>query len=109
MLEQSYTNGRIIEELKIQPKTLQRHLNRIYELDRKLREEIAHESLKSRAVKIMDALQLCMDTCTEIGLNQKEDPKARIEACVKAVEANIMWSNILENGPKPNPGKSLPV
>jgi 5'-deoxynucleotidase YfbR-like HD superfamily hydrolase len=108
MLEQSYTNGRIIEELKIQPKTLQRHLNRIYEIDRKLWEEIARESLESRAVKIMDALQLCMDTCTEIAQDKGQDPKARIEAGVKGVEANIMWYNILENGPKPNP-KALPV
>ena len=54
MLEQSYTNGRIIEELKIQPKTLQRHLNRIYEIDRELWNEIARESLESRAVKIID-------------------------------------------------------
>jgi len=109
MLEQSYTNGRIIQELKIQPKTLQRHLNRIYEIDRKLWEEIARESLESRAVKIMDALQLCMDTCIEIAHDSRQDPKARIEAGVKAVEANIMWYNILENGPKPNPGKALPA
>jgi hypothetical protein len=49
----------------------------------------------------MRALQLCIKVNTEIATNKELDPKTRIEASVKVVDANIMAYNILENGPKP--------
>lgn len=38
---------------------------------------------------------------TEIATDKQQDPKSRIEASIKLVDANIMAYNILENGPKP--------
>jgi hypothetical protein len=62
---------------------------------------IAEESLESRAVKIMKSLELCIAVNTEIATDKQLDPKDRIEASIKIVYANIMASNILENGPRP--------
>ena len=52
----------------------------------------------------MRALQLCIKVNTEIATNKELNPKTRIEASVKVVDANIMAYNILENGPKPCKG-----
>jgi hypothetical protein len=48
----------------------------------------------------MKALRLCIAVNTEIATDKEQDPKARIEASIKVVDANIMAYNILEKGPK---------
>ncbi len=99
-----------MQQLKIPERTYYNHKARIYEIDRKLWEQIALESLESRALKIMRALQLSIDVNTEIAKDKQQEPKARIEASVKVVDANIMAYNILEKGPRPKPTmKVLPA
>ena len=73
----------------------------VYRQDRELWNQIAKESLESRAVKIMKSLELCIAVNTEIATDKEQDARARIEASIKVVDANIMAYNMLENGPKP--------
>ena len=101
LLDENSTTKRIQEELGLQPKTLQRHLNKIYTIDKALWQERAKESLESRALKIMRSLEQAIEVNTEIATNKEEDPRDRIEASVKVVEANIIAYNLLESGPKP--------
>jgi hypothetical protein len=49
----------------------------------------------------MKSLELCIAVNTEIATDKQLDPKDRIEASIKIVDANIMAYNILENGPRP--------
>ena len=91
----------IMKTLGIPNSTYYRYKSQIYQEDRELWNQIAKESLESRALKTMRALQLCIKVNTEIATNKELDPKTRIEASVKVVDANIMAYNILENGPKP--------
>jgi hypothetical protein len=49
----------------------------------------------------MKSLELCITVNTEIATDKQLDPKDRIEASIKIVDANIMAYNILENGPRP--------
>ena len=91
----------IMKILGIPNSTYYRYKSQIYQQDRELWNQIAKESLESRALKIMKSLQLCIKVNTEIATNKELDPKTRIEASVKVVDANIMAYNILENGPKP--------
>ena len=87
--------------LGIPNSTYYRYKSRIYQEDRELWNQIAKESLESRALKIMKSLELCIAVNTEIATDTQQDPKSRIEASIKLVDANIMAYNILENGPKP--------
>jgi 5'-deoxynucleotidase YfbR-like HD superfamily hydrolase len=74
-----------------------------HEKDKELwKNQIAKESLESRAVKIMGALQLCIKVNTEIALDNKQDAKARTEASIKVVVANFKAFQVLEDGPKPS-------
>jgi polyribonucleotide nucleotidyltransferase len=91
----------IMKTLGIPNSTYYRYKSQIYQEDRELWNQIAKESLESRALKTMRALQLCIKVNTEIANNKELDPKTRIEASVKVVDANIMAYNILENGPRP--------
>jgi hypothetical protein len=91
----------IMKILGIPNSSYYRYKSQIYRQDRELYDQIAKESLESRAIKIMKALQLCIIVNTEIATDKQQDPKARIEASIKLVDANIMAYNILENGPKP--------
>ena len=101
MIETRTTNYEIMKILGIPNSTYYRYKSQIYQQDRELWNQIAKESLESRALKIMKSLQLCITVNTEIATNKEQDPKTRIEASVKVVDANIMAYNILENGPKP--------
>ena len=49
----------------------------------------------------MKSLELCIAVNTEKATDKQQDPKSRIEASIKVVDANIMAYNILENGPRP--------
>ena len=49
----------------------------------------------------MKSLELSIAINTEIARDKQQDPKARIDASIKIVDANIMAYNILEKGPKP--------
>jgi ACT domain-containing protein len=91
----------IMKTLGIPNSTYYRYKSQIYQEDRELWNQIAKESLESRAVKIMKSLELCIAVNTKIATDKQLDPKARIEASIKVVDANIMAYNILENGPKP--------
>jgi ACT domain-containing protein len=93
----------IMKILGIPNSTYYRYKSQIYQEDRELWNQIAKESLESRALKVMKALQVCIQVNTEIAKNKEQDPKARIEASIKIVDANIMAYNVLENGPKPQP------
>jgi hypothetical protein len=91
----------IMKTLGIPNSTYYRYKSQIYQEDRELWNQIAKESLESRAVKIMKSLELCIAVNTEIATDKQLDPEDRIEASIKVVDANIMAYNILENGPKP--------
>jgi hypothetical protein len=91
----------IMKILGIPNSTYYRYKSQIYQEDRELWNQIAKESLESRALKIMKSLELCIAVNTEIATDKQQDPKSRIEASIKLVDANIMVYNILENGPKP--------
>jgi hypothetical protein len=91
----------IMKILGIPNSTYYRYKSQIYREDRKLWNQIAKESLESRALKIMKSLEQCIAINTEIATDKQQDPKSRIEASIKVVDANIMAYNILENGPKP--------
>jgi len=91
----------IMKMLGIPNATYYRYKSQIYQEDRELWNQIAKESLESRAVKIMKSLELCIAVNTEIATDKQLDPKERIAASIKLVDANIMAYNILENGPKP--------
>jgi hypothetical protein len=91
----------VMKILGIPNSTYYRYKSQIYQEDRELWNQIAKESLESRAVKIMKSLELCIAVNTEIATDKEQDPKARIEASIKVVDANIMAYNILEKGPKP--------
>jgi ACT domain-containing protein len=80
----------IMKTLGIPNSTYYRYKSQIYQQDRELWNQIAKESLESRALKTMRALQLCIKVNTEIATNKELDPKTRIEASVKVVDANIM-------------------
>lgn len=95
------TDTKIIQLLKIPERTYYNHKKRIYEIDRELWNQIASESLESRALKIMRSIQMCIEVNTEIAKDKKQEPKARTDASIKVVDANIMAYNILEEGPKP--------
>ena len=95
----------IMKMLGIPNSTYYRYKSQITREDRELWNQIAKESLESRALKIMKSLDLCIAVNTEIATDKQQDPKARIEASIKVVDANIMAYNILENGPKPQPDK----
>jgi ACT domain-containing protein len=84
----------IMKILGIPNSTYYRYKSQIYQQDTELWNQIAKESLESRALKIMKSLELCIAVNTEIATDKQQDPKSRIEA-------NIMAYNILENGPKP--------
>lgn len=49
----------------------------------------------------MKSLEQCIVVNTEIATDKEQDARARIDASIKVVDANIMAYNILENGPKP--------
>jgi ACT domain-containing protein len=89
----------IMKILRIPNSTYYRYKSQIYQQDRELYDQIAKESLESRALKIMKSLELCIKVNTEIATDKELDPKARIEASIKVVDANIMAYNLLENGP----------
>ena len=89
----------IMKILRIPNSTYYRYKSQIYQQDRELYDLIAKESLESRALKIMKSLELCIKVNTEIATDKELDPKARIEASIKVVDANIMAYNLLENGP----------
>jgi hypothetical protein len=91
----------IMKILGIPNSTYYRYKSQIYQQDTELWNQIAKESLESRALKIMKSLELCIAVNTEIATDKQQDPKSRIEASIKLVDANIMAYNILENGPKP--------
>jgi hypothetical protein len=91
----------IMKILGIPNSTYYRYKSQIYQQDRELWNQIARESLESRAVKIMKSLELCIAINKEIATDKQQDPKSRIETSIKLVDANIMAYNILENGPKP--------
>jgi putative DNA primase/helicase len=75
----------------------------------------------SRALTIKDSIKLAelprmadfgmwgeavaRDVNTEIATDKEQDARARIDASIKVVDANIMAYNILENGPKLQPDK----
>lgn len=80
----------IMKTLGIPNSTYYRYKSQMYQQDRELWNQIAKESLESRALKTMRALQLCIKVNTEIATNKELDPKTRIEASVKVVDANIM-------------------
>jgi hypothetical protein len=90
----------IMKMLRIPNSTYYRYKSQIYRQDRELWNQIAKESLESRAIKIMKSLERCIAINTEIARDKQQDPKARIDASIKVVDANIMAYNILENGPK---------
>jgi hypothetical protein len=91
----------IMKILRIPNSTYYRYKSKITREDRELWNQIAKESLESRAVKIMKSLELCIAVNTVIATDKQLDPKDRIEASIKIVDANIMAYNILENGPRP--------
>ena len=91
----------IMKILNIPNSTYYRYKSQIYQEDKELWNQIAKESLESRALKIMKSLELCIAVNTEIATDKQQDPKSRIEASIKVVDANIMAYNILENGPRP--------
>lgn len=91
----------IMKILGIPNSTYYRYKSQIYQEDRELWTQIANESLESRALKIMKSLEICIKVNTEIATDKQLDPKDRIEASIKIVDANIMAYNILENGPRP--------
>jgi ACT domain-containing protein len=91
----------IMKTLGIPNSTYYRYKSQIYQEDRQLWNQIAKESLESRALKIMKSLELCIAVNMEIATDKEQDARARIEASIKVVDANIMAYNILENGPKP--------
>ena len=95
----------IMKMLGIPNATYYRYKSQIYQEDRELWNQIAKESLESRAVKIMKSLELCIAVNTEIATDKEQDARARIDASIKVVDANIMAYNILENGPKLQPDK----
>jgi ACT domain-containing protein len=89
----------IMKILGIPNSTYYRYKSQIYEQDRELWNQIAKESLESRAIKIMRSLEWCIIVNTEIATDKQLDARARIEASIKVVDANIMVYNLLENGP----------
>jgi ACT domain-containing protein len=91
----------VMKILGIPNSTYYRYKSQISREETELWNQIAKESLESRAVKIMKSLELCIAVNTEIATDKQQDPKSRIEASIKLVDANIMAYNILENGPKP--------
>jgi hypothetical protein len=103
------TDTKIMQQLKIPERTYYDYKARIYAIDRELWNQQALESLESRALKIMRSLELCIKVNTEIATNPRQDPKARIDASTKVVDANIMAYNLLENGPKPQVIRVLPA
>jgi hypothetical protein len=103
------TDTKIMQQLKIPERTYYDYKARIYAIDRELWNQQALESLESRALKIMRSLELCIKVNTEIATNTRQDPKARIDASTKVVDANIMAYNLLENGPKPQVIRVLPA
>jgi hypothetical protein len=103
------TDTKIMQQLKIPERTYYDHKARIYAIDRELWEQTAKESLESRALKIMRSLEFCIKVNTEIAQDKEQDPKARIDASTKVVDANIMAYNLLENGPKPQVIRVLPA
>lgn len=103
------TDTKIIERLKLPPSTYYNYKSKIYAIDRELWTQAALESLESRALKIMRSLELCIAVNTEIATDKEQEPKARIDASTKIVDANIMAYNLLENGPKPQVIRVLPV
>jgi hypothetical protein len=102
------TDTKIMQQLKIPERTYYDHKARIYAIDRELWEQTARESLESRALKIMRSLEFCIKVNTEIAQDKRQEPKARIDASTKVVDANIMAYNLLENGPKPQVIRVLP-
>jgi hypothetical protein len=68
----------IMKTLGIPNSTYYRYKSQIYQEDRELWNQIAKESLESRALKTMRALQLCIKVNTEIATNKELDPKTRI-------------------------------
>ena len=102
------TDTKIMQVLKLPERTYYKHKAKIYAIDRELWEQTARESLESRALKIMRSLQFCIDINTEIAQDKRQDPRARTDASIKVVDANIMAYNLLENGPKPQVIKVLP-
>ena len=110
MLEDSNnTDTKIMHSLKLPERTYYKHKAKIYEIDKTLWEQVAKESLESRALKIMRSLQFCIEVNTEIAKDRRQDPRARIDASTKVVDANIMAYNVLENGPKPQVVRVLPA
>jgi hypothetical protein len=95
------TDTKIMQQLKLPERTYYDYKARIYAIDRELWNQQALESLESRALKIMRSLELCIKVNTEIATNPRQDPKARIDASTKVVDANIMAYNLLETGPRP--------
>jgi hypothetical protein len=63
--------------------------------------KLAKESREYRALKIMRSLELCIAVNTDLATYKEQDARARIEASIKVVDANIMAYNILEKGIKP--------
>ena len=85
----------IMKILRISNSTYYRYKSQITREDRELWNQIAKESLESRALKIMKSLDLCIAVNTEIATDKQQDPKARIEA----IEVVILCMD-LENEPK---------
>ena len=90
----------IMKILGIPNSTYYRYKSQIYQEDRELWNQIARVSLEFRAIKIMKSLEHCIAVNTEIATDKQKNARARIEASIKVVDANIMAYNILENGPR---------
>ena len=83
----------IMKILGISNSTYYRYKSQINREDRELWNQIAKESLESRARKDNEKFTLCIAVNTEIATDKQQDPKARIEASIKVVDANIMAYN----------------
>ena len=68
----------IMKKLGIPNSTYYRYKSQIYRQDKELWDQIAKESLESRALKIMKSLEICIAVNTEIATDKQQDPKSRI-------------------------------
>jgi ACT domain-containing protein len=65
----------IMKILGIPNSTYYRYKSQIYQQDRELWNQIARESLESRALKIMKSLEICIAVNTEIATDKQQDPR----------------------------------
>ena len=98
-LELGKTHEEVIQELHIPRTTYYRRVKEVMNEDAKAWDKVHIDSVKYRAVRLIDSLLNCVILCKSIMNNPNEDSRVRIEASQTLCIAEAQIFKLVESGP----------